>query len=664
MEPDLNHAPSRTGLAGAAWLVFRKEIVETLRDRRTLALAVGVPVLLYPLLAASLLLGSRDPWGDEALRVGLSAGSGRLRARLEAARLEPVEAPFLEEELREGRLAAHLELRGQEGAEGVTLRFASTSPRSREARRRVEEALEAHRSDLVKERFEARGVALDPSRAVAVEPADVASDRERGRARLALVLPVLLVVILLAGGSLAALDLVAGEKERGTLETLLVHPVPREGIVFGKFLVVLAASVLALLFHAGGLLGSLELARAAGLDPTAGGLELRHVPPAVLAVAPVLALPLAVLTSAVLLAVSAYARSFREAQTYVFPLTLAGLVLAGLALLPQATLSGVLAFVPVTGPALALREALEGTLAPVPFLAALLAAFAHALAALLGAARLLRREDLVLGLELPPLLGEARAEARARRAFLFAPLYLLAFYLAGGWLQAPGRVLEGLAVTLWGLVLVPALVYPVAVKAPFRETLGLVRPSWASLAAVPLLVASAVVLVAAYTQVQNLFLPVPRKMEELFREILLAQDLSPLAAALLLAVSPGVCEELLWRGAFQGELEPRGRPLRTAAAVGLFFGAFHFSVHRLVPTALLGAALAGLRHRSRSVIPCVLAHVLYNGLLLLAGPRLDGERLRSLLEPWLLLAASAGLAAALWLAGLGGRGSTPGCTRL
>jgi membrane protease YdiL (CAAX protease family) len=113
----------------------------------------------------------------------------------------------------------------------------------------------------------------------------------------------------------------------------------------------------------------------------------------------------------------------------------------------------------------------------------------------------------------------------------------------------------------------------------------------------------------------------------------------------ILAVSPAICEEVLWRGTFQGELEPRGKTVRTALTVGLYFGLFHLSAYRIVPTAIVGCILAVVRHRTGSIFPCMLVHGIYNasllGFHLLEGTASAGFLMGFLETPLAALAAAA-----------------------
>ena len=228
---------------------------------------------------------------------------------------------------------------------------------------------------------------------------------------------------------------------------------------------------------------------------------------------------------------------------------------------------------------------------------------------------MLLREDLALGVEEPQ--ASASLDVRARRAKLFACGVLGVIYFAGSALQS-WNLLFGLAATLWGLVLAPALIYPTLVGSPLRTTLALRAPSLRSIWLAPIIAVCLCGLNTSYMGVQDQFLPVPLELEAMYREIFLGHQTTPIVAFLLFALSPGICEELLWRGTFQGELEPGARPIRTALWVGLFFGLFHFSIYRFVPTAAVGFVLALVRQRSSSILPCMLIHTTYNALLCFA----------------------------------------------
>jgi membrane protease YdiL (CAAX protease family) len=427
--------------------------------------------------------------------------------------------------------------------------------------------------------------------------------------------------------------------------------------VRAKFLVVFCVSLISVVVNAAGML----LSWLAGFGPERfGGADFSFPPARTLAVVALLAAPLAVFTSAILLAISACARSFREAQTYLLPLTLAALLGVLLASSPHVELESLVSLVPIANASLGIRRAIEGRLTVGGFTAVLGASSVLAGLALWKAAQLLRREDVVLNLEPPPLTRDANAEGRARRGLYFAWSMLLLTYFAAHWTQGKDP-LGGLAVTLWGFVLIPALAYPLLVRVPLREVLAWRAPGARNLLLAVAAAAAAFPAIIFYSLVQSSFFPLPEAFAESTRML---TETSPALLFFLIAFSPAICEELLWRGAVQGELEPRRRAARTVVTIGLLFGLFHWSTHRFVSTALLGMILALIRTRTGSIFPCMLFHALYNAGFIgiawwAAATGVDEETCaRRLAHPALVPLALAVLAASLW--GLRARDRGPG----
>jgi len=187
-------------------------------------------------------------------------------------------------------------------------------------------ALEAYNGDLVRADLRVRGLPDTYLTPVTVQEHDASRPQEAASGQLAFIIPMFLLQFILAGGTATAIDSTAGEKERGTLEVLLVSPVRRAEVVVGKLL---ATTCTALTSAAFGLLGLLLSGPVAALflkaqvsrvSSTLGG-QL-NVSAGSLGVLVLMALSAALLLSALLIAVSIFARSFREAQTYITPVSL------------------------------------------------------------------------------------------------------------------------------------------------------------------------------------------------------------------------------------------------------------------------------------------------------------------------------------------------------
>ena len=128
-------------------------------------------------------------------------------------------------------------------------------------------------------------------------------------------------------------------------------------------------------------------------------------------------------------------------------------------------------------------------------------------------------------------------------------------------------------------------------------------------------------------------LPIPKGWMESFSEAL-TPDLSTFNIILIMAISPGICEELLFRGAIQGSFQRKWKPLRSIIATSILFGFMHFSVYRLFPTTIIGIGLGWIVHMSGSLYPAMLAHALNNAIAMVIPEHFD---LSGLNDTWMLL---------------------------
>lgn len=310
-----------------ALVVFAKECRENLRDRRSVMNALLWGPLFMPLMFFGQLFviakQSRDIW-DKPPSIAVAG-----------ARHAPVLMEFLKQRGAEIRIAPEDPQRAvRDQAEDVVLVIPPGYPEQwrrgepaavelyYDASRRGSDSRQARIKSLLNEysrsigalRLRARG--LDPNIAlpVAVQDRDVA-EGSRGTAMLAAFVPFVLMFSAFMGGFYLAADTTAGERERQSLESLLVNPVPRVQIVLGKLAATAAFALTATAVGIAALAGVLALgAQLAALDVP--GLELRVSGSRWLMLA-VLMVPVVLLASAAQTLVAAFSKTFREAQTYV-----------------------------------------------------------------------------------------------------------------------------------------------------------------------------------------------------------------------------------------------------------------------------------------------------------------------------------------------------------
>ncbi|RME29778.1 MAG: ABC transporter permease [Deltaproteobacteria bacterium] len=209
---------------------------------------------------------------------------------------------------------------------------------------------------------------------------------------MSMLLPYMILIFSLLGAMYPAIDLGAGEKERGTLETLLSAPVERQALVMGKFGVVLAASVVSALLATASLYVSIKAGALGKFAP-----EQVSFGPGEAIAAFAVVIPTACIFSSLLMVLSVFARSFKEAQSYASPLQMFIILPAFVSFIPGLELSPATALVPVMNVSLALKAIFTGELGMHVLDIALLLASSVVLAGVLlwFAARWFLREQVL-----------------------------------------------------------------------------------------------------------------------------------------------------------------------------------------------------------------------------------------------------------------------------
>ena len=397
--------------------IAAKEILSTLRDTRAIVSNLLIPLLLLPVIMLGLpfLLGGlfqREATTVTPLAVmGLEHAPAELVALIEGqnAVLESVDDP--EAAVRDDTYPAAIVIpeglaqalaAGESAA--VTVYRKAGNLRSELNAGKLESAVSGYRQQVVAERLAAAGVdpsVLEPLR---VETRDASTEAERSSGQLAWLIPFFIAIWTLTGGQMAAIDATAGEKERGTLEVLLVAPVRRAEVVVGKFLATtlfgLWAAVMAIIgFVVGGLV--LRGAFLPGLGD--GAAEMVSVMGGQLSVTPTMVVLLVVsavllssLISALLISMTLFARSFKEAQSYVAPLSFL-LILPAISLQFRDLIGGgdALYWVPMLNAMVLMDDVVKGAATPQGIAITWLSLSVAVVALLAFAYRSFQREDVL-----------------------------------------------------------------------------------------------------------------------------------------------------------------------------------------------------------------------------------------------------------------------------
>lgn len=385
-----------------ALIVFLKEVRDNLRDRRTLmsALLFGPvmgPLLFVFLMKAAIMENLKGADELPVLVIGAQHAPNLLQHLVEqGADIEAVEGDA-EELIAEDKerlvlvVPQDIDARYRE-ARPATLRLYYDRSESTAARRadRLEGLLNAYSRQLGALRLQARGIAPEVMLPIAVDRIDLSTPTSRGALMFGM-LPYFVLLATIMGAFHLAIDTTAGERERGSLESLLSLPLSRAGIVLGKVAAAVVFSAVSLVLTV--LMFAVSFPQ---LDLGGLGISTELAIPQVLAILAV-GLPFTVFSAGLLTLVASYAKSYKEAQTYLSVVMLVPLipVIVGTVMRAELSLSG--ALIPGFSQHLLIMEVIKGADAPALYLLASAGTTLAAGLLMIGGAVLLYRSERILG---------------------------------------------------------------------------------------------------------------------------------------------------------------------------------------------------------------------------------------------------------------------------
>ena len=650
----------------AAGWVARRELLEFVRDRRTLVITLLLPMISYPILALSTTLGLRTGVMEAEARLAPTkvtvAVSGpdaqgfiaRMRGMIDATepadRKEwPAEAVFKEinvaiaqEAIDSG--AADLWLHAERGmlagldadrTVSVTVQSSTMRPPTNAVRGQFLALMESFIEDARRRRIESAGLpgtVLDP---LALK---LAGDQPRGELPVGEIMNtvaggvlVLLAVLTMTGAFYPAIDAIAGEKERGTIETLLIAPCSAHEIVLGKFLAVFAITLATLAAN----VTSITATTAVSLKLLAGNASqsLALTTAGGIAITLIVFIGLAAVGAALCLAVTTAAKSGKEAQNTLTPVILLVSALAGAALLPGMRSNRLLPAAPFVGhvlvshAAFTAAEAEEATSIAWPLFLSLASSVAITWLLLRVTAVMLTDEDILFRGQdtagpalarpsrrpLPTLVQGAIPPIMGLAALWYAQAFMPKDLLVAIPAQQAATVLLPLVVLLWWQ------------RVDLRQTFSLRWPgrgdglsAGMGLAGGALLGAGVFVIgAAALLAFRGDGLgPEAKALSERLVGLILSQPWW--LSWLLIAVLPAVCEELLFRGwtlaAFAGSQRTAGRVAMAVLAQAFLFAVAHVLPERMPQTFALGAVLGWVTITTGSLLPAIVGHLVHNSM--------------------------------------------------
>lgn len=396
-------------------IIYLKEIKEVLRDRRTLIFMLVMPAVFVPVLMSlmiSFIAGSERKARTEVLTFAIFGAENLPRLadaftnnnqfkKVDIVSLDDVASAIKQDTIKFALVIPEKaqELIEQGGQVTVQIYFDDSSVNSR-ARYRAGDIIRQVSDSIRSTHLAALGIESPEEQEhfifpITIQDKGIADQRQILGERVGGILPYMFILFCMMGAMYPAIDLGAGEKERGTLETLLLAPIERRQIVLGKFLVVFTSGVTSALLSLAGM--GVMLALKVKEIPTEMeiGRVLSSITVLDLVLIASMLIPTAAMFAALLLSLSIYGRSFKEAMSYCGPLNFLAIVPAFIAMLPVVKLNWYWAMVPITNISLATRELIKGTMDYEMFIAIFGSSFIIAAGLLFFSTKWFERESVL-----------------------------------------------------------------------------------------------------------------------------------------------------------------------------------------------------------------------------------------------------------------------------
>ena len=521
----------------------------------------------------------------------------------------------------------------------------SADEKSAIAFRRVTEVIRAWERAILSEQLRQSGLPATLTTPVNATEIDLAEQRHLSANVWSKIFPALLVIMTLTGAFYPAVDLCAGEKERGTMETLLICPATRTEIVLGKFLTVLLFSMTTAILNlisvgmTGKYMSSLALG---GASSRLGDLAMPPVSSLIWVF--VILIPLATLFCALCLALATFAKSSKEGQYYLSPLLMVTMGLMMFCLSPGTEMNPFYSVLPVIGPGLLLKGLLKANGPDAEMfryvLPVLSTSLGYSLLALWWAIEQFGSEDILFGeaeqfdlrLWVRHLIRD-RGPTPTFAAAVFCFLLIVLFQFAS-WKpfqavishtlpnQQGLRQIQLLMVQQAATIALPSLLLAVLVTTSLRETFSFRWPGWLRLVCAGVLpFALHPLIMEMMMGLQWFFPPAPKGIAELMKDLKSA----PLSLAILaIAITPALCEEIAFRGFLLSGFRAKGKIPLAVLLSSFAFGIIHMIPQQVFNAMLLGILLGTMCVRTKSLWPGVVYHFVHNSLAVLHDRFGDG----------------------------------------
>ncbi len=628
--------------------LFKREIRDIFRDKKTMVMMVLLPLVLYPLLIVGMALLSSSIIQSQEEKTYLVAFE-------DCAELETAVSDILEDKAEEIGYAvkvvsedscrealeaetidAYVTLDGKE----ITIHYLSAKDNSSTASYALDEVFDIYKSSLTKQQIEDAGLdaemILNP---VQIAENDLSSTEESIGSMLGTLMPFFIITMILLGAIYPAIDVTAGEKERGTLETLLTLPVTNFEMIMSKFLAVSVIAGVSALLNVISMCGAMAFlvssSMAAAADMNIVIDYTKFVPGILITI--LVMMVFALFVTAVCMCTCVFAKNFKDANNYATPVMFVFMFASYAPMLPDVELTVQTAAIPVVNVALLVAGLFEFNYNYALFGIVLASNVAYSLLAIMVLGRIYNSESVLFSEGFSSIkLFDKRSEMKEKQipgigdCVLLMCLVLLLMLYGGTYAQL--KLGFGGVAVQQAFILICPLVYAWYMKADFKKVFSVKAPRIKGvIGGICLALAGLLLALVAGALLTPVF---PQSAESLKAMDEMIKGQPAWVLVLVMAVMPAIGEEFLFRGFLMGTLREKCKPWVAIVATTLIFAAYHMSLIKMFTISIIGLGLTVAAYMTGSIFVSMLMHFINNfvSVLISLYPEQVGKMFPVLME--------------------------------
>ena len=608
--------------------IFKKEIIDIIRDKKTLFMGIVLPLILYPLLMiimTQIMTISMNSIENDDINIAFEKYPSKELITLiknydSDCVINIVKSKNYKKDLEKGNIDAYVDIKEKNKIENYKIYINSSKENSSTVNSKLEDIFNTYKEKKVKDKIEQLQLNVEETlEPVVYSTIDLAKTEEVAGLLLGQILPLILIMGVLLGAIYPAIDSMAGEKERGTLETLFTLPISNLELVMGKYMAVSLCAIVTAILNVVSILMTLIYILSTG--NISGQLLSNNFNISALSgplfITLICICLFAMVVSAVSMCVCSLAKSFKDAQNYITPVMFLVLIPSYASMIPNLNLDRTTSIIPVVNISLLIKSVLSNNANLSLIALVFISNFAFVILSVILLSKLFNSEEILFGnnrnfsfLEKRSNIKKGTMPSVSDGVILYALGLVLLIYF-GSYIQLKLKM-TGIVLTQVMIISLP-LLFAYYIKSDFKKVFSLKLPKIKHLFGAACLWFGTYLLAMVITNIIMYYFPQNQEIVEGLNNALFIKN-NLLLNLLIVAAMPAICEEIFFRGFILTSFKNNKKSYRGAIIFsGILFGLMHMDFIRVVPTSILGIAFAYAVCKTNSIAVSMFMHFLNNG---------------------------------------------------